>query len=38
MEAQEQPPAAFVAQMRGYVGAYDLRRYMSVLEGLARDG
>ncbi|KQP50515.1 ATP-binding protein [Methylobacterium sp. Leaf108] len=36
--AEEAAPTAFVARMRGLVAAYDLRRYMSVLEGLARDG
>ncbi|WP_430911627.1 ATP-binding protein [Methylobacterium sp. sgz302541] len=29
---------AFVAQMRGLAGSYDLRRYLAVLQELARDG
>ncbi|KAB1072615.1 hybrid sensor histidine kinase/response regulator [Methylobacterium planeticum] len=29
---------AFVAEMRGLVASYDLRRYLSVLQGLSHDG
>ncbi|MCJ2135538.1 ATP-binding protein [Methylobacterium sp. J-026] len=38
MEADTSVPPAFVAQMRGLVEGYDLRRYLSVLQGLARNG
>ncbi|MDP4004326.1 ATP-binding protein [Methylobacterium sp. NEAU K] len=38
MESDESVPPAFVAQMRGLVEGYDLRRYLSVLQGLARNG
>ena len=38
MEAEASAPPAFVAQMRGLVEGYDLRRYLSVLQGLARNG
>lgn len=38
MEAEATAPPAFVAQMRGLVEGYDLRRYLSVLQGLARNG
>ncbi|MFC5556865.1 hybrid sensor histidine kinase/response regulator [Methylobacterium iners] len=44
IEAEDaDPPLAFVAQMRGLIETYDLRRYMSVLDALAeaepaRDG
>ena len=38
MEGADGVPPAFVAQMRGLVAGYDLRRYLSVLQGLARDG
>jgi signal transduction histidine kinase/purine-cytosine permease-like protein len=38
MEGDAAVPPAFVAQMRGLVAGYDLRRYLSILQGLARDG
>lgn len=38
MEGDSTVPPAFVAQMRGLVEGYDLRRYLSVLQGLARHG
>ena len=38
MEGDVTVPPAFVAQMRGLVEGYDLRRYLSVLQGLARHG
>ena len=38
MEGDATVPPAFVAQMRGLVEGYDLRRYLSVLQGLARHG
>lgn len=37
MEGDAGVPAAFVRQMRGLVAAYDMRRYLRVLEDLARD-
>ena len=37
LESDAAVPAAFVARMRGMVAAYDMRRYVGVLEGLARD-
>ena len=37
LETDATVPAAFIAQMRGLVTAYDMRRYVGVLEGLARD-
>ncbi|MER2250275.1 hypothetical protein ABS772_10170, partial [Methylorubrum podarium] len=37
LEGDAAVPAAFVAQLRGLVAAYDMRRYVGVLEGLARD-
>lgn len=37
LESDAAVPAAFVARMRGLVAAYDMRRYVGVLEGLARD-
>ena len=37
LEGDAAVPPAFVAQMRGLVAAYDMRRYVGVLEGLARD-
>ena len=38
MESDATVPPAFVAEMRGLVEGYDLRRYLSVLQGLARHG
>ena len=38
MEGDATVAPAFVAQMRGLVEGYDLRRYLSVLQGLARHG
>ncbi|TXN44999.1 ATP-binding protein [Methylobacterium sp. WL7] len=38
MEGDATVPPAFVTQMRGLVEGYDLRRYLSVLQGLARHG
>ncbi|MEL6062863.1 hybrid sensor histidine kinase/response regulator [Methylobacterium sp. DCY52] len=38
MELEASAPPAFVAQMRGLVEGYDLRRYLSVLQGLTRNG
>jgi CheY-like chemotaxis protein len=38
MEADATVPPAFVARMRGLVEGYDLRRYLSVLQELARHG
>jgi len=38
LEGEEDVSPAFVAEMRGLVADYDLRRYLSVLQGLARDG
>jgi signal transduction histidine kinase len=38
MEGDATVPPAFVAQMRGLVEGYDLRRYLSVLQGLSRHG
>jgi signal transduction histidine kinase/DNA-binding NarL/FixJ family response regulator len=38
MEDDASAPPAFVARMRGLVAGYDLRRYLSVLQELARDG
>ncbi|CAO4176469.1 histidine kinase [Methylorubrum extorquens] len=37
LETDAAVPPAFIAQMRGLVTAYDMRRYVGVLEGLARD-
>ncbi len=37
LESDAAVPPAFVARMRGLVAAYDMRRYVGVLEGLARD-
>ena len=37
LESDTTVPPAFVARMRGLVAAYDMRRYVGVLEGLARD-
>ena len=37
LETDATVPPAFIAQMRGLVTAYDMRRYVGVLEGLARD-
>lgn len=37
MERDEAAPQAFVAQMRGLVAGYDLRRYLAVLKELAGD-
>ncbi|MEH3119801.1 MAG: ATP-binding protein [Methylorubrum populi] len=37
LEADAAVPPAFVARMRSLVTAYDMRRYVGVLEGLARD-
>jgi hypothetical protein len=37
LESDAAVPPAFVARMRGLVTAYDMRRYVGVLEGLARD-
>lgn len=37
LEGDASVPPAFVARMRGLVTAYDMRRYVSVLEELARD-
>jgi hypothetical protein len=38
MEADVTVPPAFVARMRGLVEGYDLRRYLSVLQEIARHG
>ena len=38
MAGEDAGAAPFVARMQEFVAAYDLRRYMSALEGLARDG
>ena len=38
LEEDVSVPPAFVARMRGLVEGYDLRRYLSVLQDLARNG
>jgi CheY-like chemotaxis protein len=38
LEDEAAASPAFVAEMRGLIASYDLRRYLSVLQGLSRDG
>ncbi len=37
-EIEEESPEPFVAELRGLVRAYDLPRYMAMLEGMRADG